>query len=552
MPTVKTKFRARAQSAMEYLTTYGWVILIIAIVLATLFELDVFNGGNTASACTALPGYICTNPVYGTNGISFTLGQNTGQYYYDANVFIAAEGSGTDPRGLPLNFTPSNSYRIGTLVPGATVQVPFTYLEAAGIQANAPVGTPFYGYVWLSYCTSQSCTAPTNYEKVATLTAKATGATLNGGSSSTTSATTTSTTSTSTSSSTSTVLPPTCYPLTLTDGTGGSSASASPSNSIGCSPGDYVSGAAITLTATPASEYTFSGWTGASSSSSNPWSYTMPAGGASETANYASSCTGTNTLTVTSYLSLTIPASTMVSYTMYGGGGGGGGNSQGSGLPYATSGISGLSSSGSFNVYSGGSLVIYAGAGGGGGGGAYVSGSGGGGGGSGYFGGGGGGGGAGSGGGGGGSSALVYNGILVQYASGGAGGEGEPGSEGYGYMGGGGGSNIGGGGGVGARGFDYGSSGSSNIGGGGGSFGNGAGAGGNGGSGANAGGGGGGGGGYGGSGGAGGYGAAGSAGTDGGGSSGSGGPAGVPPYGAGSGGIGGSVTLNWAGASCPI
>ncbi len=176
MPTVKTKFRARAQSAMEYLTTYGWVILIIAIVLATLFELDVFNGGNTASACTALPGYICTNPVYGTNGISFTLGQNTGQYYYDANVFIAAEGSGTDPRGLPLNFTPSNSYSIGTLVPGATVQVPFTNLAAAGIRANAPVGTPFYGYVWLSYCTSQSCTAPTNYAKVATISAKDSGA----------------------------------------------------------------------------------------------------------------------------------------------------------------------------------------------------------------------------------------------------------------------------------------------------------------------------------------------------------------------------------------
>ena len=32
-----------AQSAMEYLMTYGWAILIIAVVLAALFGLGVFN-----------------------------------------------------------------------------------------------------------------------------------------------------------------------------------------------------------------------------------------------------------------------------------------------------------------------------------------------------------------------------------------------------------------------------------------------------------------------------------------------------------------------------
>ena len=36
--------RIRAQSAMEYLTTYGWAILIIAVVLGALFELGVFSG----------------------------------------------------------------------------------------------------------------------------------------------------------------------------------------------------------------------------------------------------------------------------------------------------------------------------------------------------------------------------------------------------------------------------------------------------------------------------------------------------------------------------
>ena len=38
----------RAQSAMEYLMTYGWAILIIAIVLAALFQLGVFSSNTFA------------------------------------------------------------------------------------------------------------------------------------------------------------------------------------------------------------------------------------------------------------------------------------------------------------------------------------------------------------------------------------------------------------------------------------------------------------------------------------------------------------------------
>ena len=41
-----TNANAKSQSAMEYLMTYGWAILIIAVVLAVLFQLGVFSGGN--------------------------------------------------------------------------------------------------------------------------------------------------------------------------------------------------------------------------------------------------------------------------------------------------------------------------------------------------------------------------------------------------------------------------------------------------------------------------------------------------------------------------
>ncbi|MGC8478929.1 MAG: hypothetical protein ACP5NE_03320, partial [Candidatus Micrarchaeia archaeon] len=42
------KASLKAQSAMEYLMTYGWAILIIAVVLGALFQLGVFNANNFA------------------------------------------------------------------------------------------------------------------------------------------------------------------------------------------------------------------------------------------------------------------------------------------------------------------------------------------------------------------------------------------------------------------------------------------------------------------------------------------------------------------------
>jgi hypothetical protein len=42
------EFHQKAQSAMEYLMTYGWAILIIAVVLGALFQLGIFNANNFA------------------------------------------------------------------------------------------------------------------------------------------------------------------------------------------------------------------------------------------------------------------------------------------------------------------------------------------------------------------------------------------------------------------------------------------------------------------------------------------------------------------------
>ncbi len=214
MPIIKPRHKKRsAQSAMEYLMTYGWAILIIAVVLAALFELGVFNGSNLApQACIAQAGFVCRNPVYTANGIGITFGQTTGREYFYSFLFIAAEGEPLNSSGIPQNFSTANALFIGNLTPGQTIGADFNASKFAygQIPANAPIGTPFAGYVWLGYCLSP-CSAPTAYSKVATITAKEAGTSSSafggylGGGSGVIITTTTTTTTTTSSTSTTTI-----------------------------------------------------------------------------------------------------------------------------------------------------------------------------------------------------------------------------------------------------------------------------------------------------------------------------------------------------------
>ncbi|MGC8496125.1 MAG: hypothetical protein ACP5MX_02880 [Candidatus Micrarchaeia archaeon] len=64
---------------MEYLMTYGWAILIIAIVLAVLFFLGVFSSSTfTGTVCVASSGFQCSNPILHDGTFSATIGQAIG------------------------------------------------------------------------------------------------------------------------------------------------------------------------------------------------------------------------------------------------------------------------------------------------------------------------------------------------------------------------------------------------------------------------------------------------------------------------------------------
>ncbi len=167
----------RAQSSMEYLMTYGWAILVIAIIVSILFALGLFGGsiGGVSNSCIPQPGFTCTNPVYGPNGISFSIGQNSGQYYFNVRAFVASQSGSFNSAGLPQNLT-GNMVSIGELAPGQTATVNFNNLGAAGaMSSNVPVGFPYSGYIWISYCITSTCANP-NYAKIAAISAKESGA----------------------------------------------------------------------------------------------------------------------------------------------------------------------------------------------------------------------------------------------------------------------------------------------------------------------------------------------------------------------------------------
>ncbi len=122
--------RFSSQSAMEYLMTYGWAILIIAVVLAALFELGVFNPYTFAAK--AQPGS-CS--VYrpdgaGTNNFISLLGPCTNEIPQYAAQFNGQNGYIIIPSGpVNLNYDPvtlvawvdpTTSNQYGTFLIGET------------------------------------------------------------------------------------------------------------------------------------------------------------------------------------------------------------------------------------------------------------------------------------------------------------------------------------------------------------------------------------------------------------------------------------------------
>ena len=146
---------SRAQSAMEYLMTYGWAILIIAVVLGALYYLGVFNTSNLAPR--AQPGSCKVVRPNGPGTTTFInlAGVCTGQLPLFVGSFDGASSYVGGISGAGLSFTNTDNFAVSVWakyfgpVAGYTVEC----IAGKGIYS---AGNGVYG---IDYATSGSIRA---------------------------------------------------------------------------------------------------------------------------------------------------------------------------------------------------------------------------------------------------------------------------------------------------------------------------------------------------------------------------------------------------------
>ena len=133
---------SKAQSAMEYLMTYGWSILIITIALVALFAFGLFKGSAIAgsSGCLAQSGYLCSSPTLSTNGVITAL---IGQDYSQLTITATACSNSSKSPSLSSFESVTPNIRINS---GQEIQLSFQ----CNIN-NAALGSSFVGTLWIQY-----------------------------------------------------------------------------------------------------------------------------------------------------------------------------------------------------------------------------------------------------------------------------------------------------------------------------------------------------------------------------------------------------------------
>ncbi len=161
----------KLQSALEYLMTYGWAILIIAIVIAALFLIGAFNGG-LGTFCNAQPGYTCSVTQYSaaTGNLVVVIGQSSGSSWMTANAaFVPTASESNVVSTSSISAFSQNTAALANLGSGTSAAVTLP-VSAPGTVA----GSSTTGYIWVQYTTATTGSGSSVLVQVATVGAKAT------------------------------------------------------------------------------------------------------------------------------------------------------------------------------------------------------------------------------------------------------------------------------------------------------------------------------------------------------------------------------------------
>lgn len=138
--------RTRTQAAIEYLTTYGWAILAIAVALAVLFQLGDFGGTNfVTTTCIGESGYLCTHAVMNVSGYAEVVLGQVGAATLNVTG-VGCSGNSSAPSNFTAIFLP-----LGNSTVSMQSDQEYTAVFRCPISPEDVFGTTFDGYVWVRY-----------------------------------------------------------------------------------------------------------------------------------------------------------------------------------------------------------------------------------------------------------------------------------------------------------------------------------------------------------------------------------------------------------------
>ena len=140
----------RGQSAIEYLTTYGWAILILLVVIAALFWLGVINPTSVLQSSCFFPADLsCRAYIINTDGyVALDLGQSTGHPINVTSFLCTAQSNPALIPTLPRPVVIVNGDH-QLIADGASNQE--QCLDSNGDIASGNAGNQYKGKIFIEY-----------------------------------------------------------------------------------------------------------------------------------------------------------------------------------------------------------------------------------------------------------------------------------------------------------------------------------------------------------------------------------------------------------------
>ncbi|MCL5976279.1 MAG: hypothetical protein M1580_01640 [Candidatus Parvarchaeota archaeon] len=151
---------AKGQSALEYMMTYGWAILIIVIVAVILYSMGIFNPRASVTAgSSGFSPFAASAAVCDGSGltVAFTVGgipdgatsaKITGASYSSGSGISSATGTDSSLGTTPITVTSGSSFNVtfpGTCLSGvafsASGVVNYSVATSAGTATFTATGT---------------------------------------------------------------------------------------------------------------------------------------------------------------------------------------------------------------------------------------------------------------------------------------------------------------------------------------------------------------------------------------------------------------------------